>query len=97
MALLPADHGPLFQGQTEDAQAWSQEVASYDLDRDMYELIELLLEEKGAIGSSDAQHLTGLDAASVRPYLQQLVEEGKARVEGQRRGTRYHRIAYGKA
>lgn len=48
-----------------------------------------LLRSRGVITSSDAQQATGLDAAGVRPYLQQLVQQGLAVTEGQRRGMRY--------
>lgn len=43
----------------------------------------------GSLARSDTQADTGLDAASVRPLLQRLVAEGAAKVEGQKRGTRY--------
>jgi len=42
-----------------------------------------------SLASVDAQAATGLDATGVRPLLQRLVAEGAAKVEGQRRGTRY--------
>ena len=51
-----------------------------------------LLRSRGVITSSDAQQATGLDAAGVRPYLQQLVQQGLAVTEGQRRGMRYRRV-----
>lgn len=51
-----------------------------------------LLRTRGVITSSDAQQATGLDAAGVRPYLQQLVQQGLALTEGQRRGMRYRRV-----
>lgn len=51
-----------------------------------------LLRSRGLITSSDAQQATGLDAAGVRPYLQQLVQQGLAVTEGQRRGMRYRRV-----
>ena len=51
-----------------------------------------LLRTRGVITSSDAQQATGLDAAGVRPYLQQLVQQGLAVTEGQRRGMRYRRV-----
>ena len=51
-----------------------------------------LLRSRGVITSSDAQQVTGLDAAGVRPYLQQLVQQGLAVTEGQRRGMRYRRV-----
>ncbi|MFZ9754218.1 MAG: hypothetical protein ACO3B3_11795, partial [Cyanobium sp.] len=51
-----------------------------------------LLCSRGVITSSDAQQATGLDAAGVRPHLQQLVQQGLAVTEGQRRGMRYLRV-----
>ena len=51
-----------------------------------------LLRSRGVITSSDAQQTTGLDAAGVRPHLQQLVQQGLAVTEGQRRGMRYRRV-----
>lgn len=51
-----------------------------------------LLCSRGVITSSDAQQVTGLDAAGVRPHLQRLVSEGLAVTEGQRRGMKYRRV-----
>jgi len=51
-----------------------------------------LIRSQGVITSSDAQQATGLDAAGVRPHLQQLVQQGLAVTEGQRRGMRYRRV-----
>jgi hypothetical protein len=51
-----------------------------------------LICSRGVITSSDAQQATGLDAAGVRPHLQQLVQQGLAVTEGQRRGMRYRRV-----
>jgi hypothetical protein len=51
-----------------------------------------LLRTRGVITSSDVQQATDLDAAGVRPYLQQLVQQGLAVTEGQRRGMRYRRV-----
>jgi hypothetical protein len=39
--------------------------------------------------SANALVATGLDAAIVGPLLQRLVSKGAAKVEGQKRGTRY--------
>lgn len=57
-----------------------------------YEVVLALLKERGIICSQDAQQATGLDAAGVRPYLNRLVDEGLAVIEGQRRGMKYRRI-----
>jgi len=54
-----------------------------------YETIRRLLETQHVITSQDAQKATGLDAATVHPHLQRLVQEGLAAVEGERRGTKY--------
>jgi hypothetical protein len=65
---------------------------SSQLDDEIYQRIAARLAEHGVITSGDAQQLTGLDAAAVRPYLARLVDEGRAVMEGQRRGTRYRRV-----
>ena len=51
-----------------------------------------MLLARGALTNSEVQDALGLDPASARALLRQLVEEGLARVEGQRRGTRYVRV-----
>jgi uncharacterized Zn finger protein len=51
-------------------------------------LLAALLRE-GWLDNAAARAATGLDADSVRPLLKQLVADGHARVEGQKRGTRY--------
>ena len=53
------------------------------------------LHRAGSLDNAAARAATGLDAESVRPLLKQLVADGHARVQGQRRGTRY--VAVGKA
>lgn len=57
-----------------------------------YMLILHLLNERGLIGSAEAQQVTGLDATGVRPHLARLVAEGRATTEGQRRGMKYRRV-----
>lgn len=47
------------------------------------------LRRAGWLDNATARAATGLDADSVRPLLKQLVADGHARVEGERRGTRY--------
>jgi hypothetical protein len=59
---------------------------------DAFTTITKLLHSRGVITSSDAQQATGLDAPGVRPHLQQLVQQGLAVTEGQRRGMRYRRL-----
>ncbi len=56
---------------------------------DPYATLLAALHQHGSLSSSDAQAATSLDAAGVRPLLQRLVAEGAAKVEGQKRGTRY--------
>ena len=53
------------------------------------------LRQTGSLDNAAARAATGLDAEAVRPLLRQLVADGHARVQGQRRGTRY--VAVGKA
>lgn len=62
---------------------------------DHFEQLLQFLRDRGSITSSDAQATTGLDATGVRPLLQRLVADGHAKVEGQKRGTRYVRCADG--
>jgi len=52
------------------------------------------LRRAGSLDNAAARAATGLDAEAVRPLLRQLVADGHARVQGQRRGTRY--VAIGK-
>ena len=52
------------------------------------------LRKAGSLDNAAARAATGLDADAVRPLLRQLVADGHARVQGQRRGTRY--VAVGK-
>lgn len=47
------------------------------------------LVKHGSLDNAAARQATGLDATGVRLLLQRLVGEGHARVEGQKRGTRY--------
>jgi uncharacterized Zn finger protein len=52
------------------------------------------LRQAGWLDNAAARAATGLDAEAVRPLLRQLVADGRARVQGQGRGTRY--VAVGK-
>lgn len=54
-------------------------------------LVRLLeaLHEAGWVDNARARAATGLDADDVRRLLKQLVADGHAQVEGQKRGTRY--------
>ena len=56
-----------------------------------YATIACLLDERGVISSGDAEQATGLNAASVRPHLKRLVDEGLAVTERQKRGMNYRR------
>ena len=56
---------------------------------DAYTTLVQCLRSKGRLASADAQAVTRLDAAGVRPLLHRLVAEGLAKAEGQKRGTRY--------
>jgi uncharacterized Zn finger protein len=47
------------------------------------------LRRAGWLDNTAARAATGLDADAVRPLLKQLVADGHARVQGQRRATRY--------
>ncbi|MBA3846085.1 MAG: hypothetical protein H0X45_05515 [Planctomycetes bacterium] len=47
------------------------------------------MRKHGAIDNAAAREATGLDAAAVRALLRRLVADGRARVEGRKRGTRY--------
>ncbi|MFZ5448937.1 MAG: N-6 DNA methylase [Thermodesulfobacteriota bacterium] len=60
-----------------------------EFNQETYELLKLLLEEKETITSADAQDLTNLSAAALRPYFQKLAADGLATSEGRGRGARY--------
>ena len=62
--------------------------APANLDKPYFKLLAAL-RKRGSLASSDAQAVVDLGPAEVRPLLQRLVAEGHARVEGQKRGTRY--------
>jgi hypothetical protein len=57
-----------------------------------WDTLRRLLDQRGVLTSADAQAATGQDAATLRPLLKRLVEEGLARVEGVTKGTRYVRM-----
>ena len=93
------EHGLVPTGQAKPTAArkgaGQKTVASGPDDREVgdavHEAIARLLDERGVIASADAQQATGLDAASVRPYLKRLVDEGRGITDGQRRGMKYRR------
>jgi uncharacterized Zn finger protein len=62
--------------------------------RDQAARLLAALRQAGSLDNAAARAATGLDAEAVRPLLRQLVADGHARVQGQRRGTRY--VAVGK-
>ncbi|CDH44782.1 Eco57I restriction-modification methylase domain-containing protein [Candidatus Contendibacter odensensis] len=91
-ALLQPDFGPLFENAARPEEPPApRRPRAVAWDDETYQLITLLLDEREVIASADAQELTGLDAAAVRPYLQRLIDDGKAILEGQRRGAKYRR------
>jgi uncharacterized Zn finger protein len=53
------------------------------------------LRTAGSLDNAAARAATGLDAEAVRPLLKQLVADGRARVEGRKRGTRYVAVGRG--
>ncbi len=57
--------------------------------RDPLTLLRQALRTQGWLTNQSARQATGLDAECVRPLLQRLVIQGHARIEGQKRGTRY--------
>lgn len=57
--------------------------------RDPFARLAQELRRAGALDNATARTVTGLHAAAVRPLLRRLVEEGLARITGQKRGTRY--------
>ena len=56
---------------------------------EVFSRLRNLLLTQGSITNVEAREATDLDAADVRVLLRRLVAEGHARVEGQKRGTRY--------
>lgn len=54
------------------------------------------LQREGSLDNAAARAATGLDAESVRRLLRQLVVDGHAQVQGQRRSTRYVIVRKGK-
>ena len=54
-----------------------------------FDRVKALLAERQVITSADVQYILATDAAGARPYLQALITQGLAIIEGQRRGTRY--------
>jgi len=57
--------------------------------RDPADKLLAQLRTQGSLDNAAARTITGLDATAARLLLQRLVSEGHARVEGQKRGTRY--------
>ncbi|MEN9933987.1 MAG: hypothetical protein RLZZ387_566 [Chloroflexota bacterium] len=57
-----------------------------------YALLREMLVEQGTLTNGAVQEALGIDAAAARELLRQLVTDGLARVEGQKRGTKYVRV-----
>ncbi|WP_129676536.1 hypothetical protein [Candidatus Chloroploca sp. Khr17] len=54
-----------------------------------YERVKALLAERASLSSGEVQGSLEVDVATARALLRRLVDEGLARVEGEKRGTRY--------
>lgn len=98
-SFLPPDFGPhldraqpIAEGAAAAARLGRRGQDDGGANESVYATLAHHLDERGVLTSRDAQGTTGLPAASVRPLLQHLVEEGRAVQEGQRRGTRYRRV-----
>jgi uncharacterized Zn finger protein len=64
-------------------------VAARGKQRDPSAKLLAALRKAGSLDNAAARAATGLDATAVRLLLQRLVIDGHARIEGQKRGTRY--------
>jgi uncharacterized Zn finger protein len=73
----------------------SRPVAKPARARDPASRLLAALRRAGSLDNAAARAATGLDAEAVRPLLRQLVADGHARVQGQRRGTRYVAVRKG--
>lgn len=62
--------------------------------RDPASRLQAALRQAGSLDNAEARAATGLDAQAVRRLLKQLVADGLAQVQGQKRATRY--VAVGK-
>ena len=71
------------------ARPTSVKTAGHGKPRDPSARLLAALRKAGSLDNAAARAATGLDAAAVRLLLQRLVIEGHARIEGQKRGTRY--------
>lgn len=97
-SLLARDDGPLFAALSSlPADAGASPAPKPRKrngdDGEAYAAILRLIDTKSPITSAEAQAATGLDSKRVGPLLKRLVAEGYARVEGQARGTTYHRLS----
>ena len=57
--------------------------------RDPLRQLRAALDQQGSLDNAAARQVTGLEASETRLLLQRLVADGHARVEGEKRGTRY--------
>jgi type I restriction enzyme, S subunit len=74
--------------QRRSAQRAAETPSAYDAG-DNYARAAALLAERGALTNGELQAALGLDGSAARALLKQLVAEGLATAEGQKRGTRY--------
>ena len=74
------------------AQVAKARAADRGKPRDPSTQLFAALRKAGSLDNAAARSATGLDAAAVRLLLQRLVIDGHARIEGQKRGTRYVRV-----
>jgi len=104
-AVTPSNFKPDFEPQSVNLNSSTEaeestppsrnKVASLTLGDDALALTRLttLLRERGSLSNGEAQAATGLDASEVRYLMKRIVSNGLARIEGQKRGTRYVALA----
>lgn len=80
---------PAQAAKTRRARSVPVKAAGRGRPRDPSAKLLAALAKAGSLDNAAARAATGLDAAAVRLLLQRLVIDGHARIEGQKRGTRY--------
>ncbi len=93
--IVPTGDAPRVPPRTGNPLSTSNRVTLASLSETesaLYDRLKALLAKQVVITSSSVQETLGLDAATVRPLLKRLVDEGLARQEGERRGTRYRKL-----